>query len=92
MKHKSNTTGLRPVHSKWKSCKDTKPVRIPVTLIDDVLAYARALDCGDLQPPSQHRELDKVIQILNDALSLKANSGGKIKEKIKEALEVIERL
>ncbi|MBP0011305.1 MULTISPECIES: hypothetical protein [unclassified Roseofilum] len=63
-----------------------------MTLIDDVLAYARALDCGDLQPYNRPTELDKVIEILNDALSLKANSGGKIKAKIKEALEVIERL
>lgn len=37
-------------------------------------------------------DLEQVITLLQDGLKLKANAGGKIKERIREALELLEKL
>ncbi|MBP0031521.1 hypothetical protein [Roseofilum sp. Guam] len=52
------------------------------------------LDSGEAytEQPTESLELSKVKEVLNEALALKANAGNKIKDKIREALEVIELL
>lgn len=37
-------------------------------------------------------DLEQIIALLQDGLKLKANAGGKIKERIREALELLEKL
>jgi hypothetical protein len=37
-------------------------------------------------------DLEQIITLLQDGLKLKANAGGKIKERIREALELLEKL
>ncbi|MBP0031525.1 hypothetical protein [Roseofilum sp. Guam] len=80
MTHKRNTQGLKPIHSKWKSTNKTKAIRVPENLAEDT------------EQPAESLELSKVKEILDEALALKANAGNKIKDKIREALEVIELL
>ena len=94
MTHKRNTQGLIPVHSKWKSTNKTKAIRVPENLAEDILDYARRLDAGEVDSGESAKSPDvsTVKNILNEALSLKGNAGTKIKDKIREALEVIELL
>lgn len=94
MTHKRNTQGLKPIHSKWKSTNKTKAIRVPENLAEDILDYARKLDSGEAyaEHSAESLELSKVKEILDEALALKANAGNKIKDKIREALEVIELL
>ncbi|MDB9515750.1 hypothetical protein PN466_02105 [Roseofilum reptotaenium CS-1145] len=94
MTHERNTEGLRPIRSKWKSTNKTKAIRVPEDLAEDILDYARKLDAeeSDSGQLTESPDVSLVKNILNEALSLKANAGTKIKEKIREALEVIELL
>lgn len=57
--------------------------------------YLEALTSGDLEWESEARDeeldfdLDEVAEILKEALTLKSNAGGKIKLRIKEALQLM---
>ena len=57
--------------------------------------YLEALTSGDLEWESEAKDeeldfdLDEVAEILKEALKLKSNAGGKIKLRIKEALQLM---
>lgn len=95
---KGNIQTLQSYQPKWRSGA-TKTIRVPIVLENPVLEYARKLD----ESPSQvnhepnlssssfnEESLSQVIQMLNDALSLKANAGGAIKTKIREAIALLQ--
>ena len=89
----------------WKT-GPTKPIRLPVTLHDAVYRYAKRLDevmdPSNLESVTDSKmnylltdemgaiHVQKVIEILNEALQLKANAGGAIKTEIRKALEILE--
>lgn len=97
---KGNVASLKPYQSKWNS-GETKTIRVPVVLADQVLDYARKLDNGEtvsqvIQVDStkpyklEDETLSQVIQMLSEALALKANAGGAIKGKIREAIALLQ--
>jgi hypothetical protein len=97
---KGNLDTLKPFQGKWRSGQ-TRTIRVPVTLAEQVLDYALKLDAAESLTQVNHKEttqrveigcesLTQVIQILNDALTLKANAGGKIKDRIRDALSLLE--
>ena len=97
---KGNLDTLKPYQSKWNSGK-TRTIRVPEALADQVLEYARKLDSGEslsqvneaeapIQYASDLVSLSQVIQILTEALDLKANAGGKIKERVREAIALLQ--
>jgi LytS/YehU family sensor histidine kinase len=96
---KGNTATLKPYQTKWNS-GTTRTIRVPVVLADQVLEYAHKLDSNEsLTQVNQaiaiqtdeinHESLTQVIQILTEALELKANAGGKIKDRIREAIALL---
>ncbi|MBP0014810.1 MAG: hypothetical protein J7545_09680 [Roseofilum sp. SBFL] len=93
MSYKRNIQGLRPWHSKWKSTNVTKAIRVPANLTEEIINYAHKLDDGidPNQDSIAMQSMSEVEEILKDAIKLKGNEGKKIKEKINQALEVIER-
>jgi hypothetical protein len=72
----------------WQSGK-TKTIRVPEALADDILELARRLDEGEDFESDTDSNIDEVIEILRDALTLRANAGGAIKARIREALELL---
>ena len=97
---KGNLTTLKPYQSKWKSGQ-TRTIRVPAALADQVMEYARKLDSGEsLSQVNQANgtpaykvdlvPLSQVIQVLTEALDLKANAGGKIKERVREAIALLQ--
>lgn len=97
---KGNLNTLKPYQAKWNSGQ-TRTIRVPVVLADQVLEYAHKLDnsesltqvnqgnitqTGDIADET----LTQVIQILTEALELKANAGGKIKDRIREAIALLQ--
>jgi len=89
-----NTSGFVRTPPKWKSDPQTKAVRIPVSLVDEVLEIAHQIDderVGESESKSTgDRDCDAAIAILTNALTLKANAGGKIKEQIRKALGLLQ--
>lgn len=81
--HNPNTEGL--TQSKWIH-KPVKVYRLPEAIADDVLTYAHKLDKGER---GTNIELDTAIELLNQSLTLPANKGGAIKQKVREALEIL---
>lgn len=80
---------LTPFPEKWKSGK-TKTIRVPVAIVDEVLLAARLIDEGKaLSADTSKQDLSQAIAILSDALKLKANAGGAIKQEIRKALEML---
>jgi hypothetical protein len=72
----------------WKTGK-TRTIRVPIALADQLLEIARQLDSGTVQGDFESdtgSNIELAVQILNDALALRANSGGAIKARIREAL------
>jgi|SRR6476646_2469918 len=97
---KGNLETLKPYQAKWNSGA-TRTIRVPVVLADQVLEYAHNLDSGEsLTQVNQvigskginvaGESLTQVIQILTEALELKANAGGKIKDRIREAIALLQ--
>lgn len=97
---KGNLDTLKHFQGKWRSGR-TRTIRVPITLADQVLDFALRLDAGEPLTQVNHKNisqmaetsresLTQVIQILNDALTLKANAGGKIKDRIRDALALLE--
>lgn len=68
----------------------TQTVRVPVVLADQVLELAQKLDKGELIVNDTIPKKDRIVAILEEALTLKANAGGALKEKIREALRVMQ--
>lgn len=70
----------------------TRTIRVPVVLADQVLEFAKALDAGEVHGSDQRSSnTEKLRAILEHALTLKANSGGAIKQKIREALALLSK-
>lgn len=97
---KGNLDTLKPYQSRWKSGA-TRTIRVPIALTDQVLDFALRLDAGESLSQVNHsgitqkgeisgESLSQAIQILNEALSLKANAGGKIKDRIREAIALLQ--
>lgn len=86
--------------SSWKSGK-TKRVRLPIAIADTVIEIAHQIDEGEIDPvcrvPRQNDDLfacpkakiEGAIALLEESLTLKANAGGKIKTKVREALKIL---
>lgn len=97
---KGNLETLKPYQAKWNS-GTTRTIRVPVVLADQVLEYAHKLDSGEALTQVNQKSvtqmgyttdeaLTQVIQILTEALELKANAGGKIKDRIREAIALLQ--
>jgi len=73
----------------WNAGKTTA-VRLPIAKKDEILKLARDIDAieGEAIVIEKSSFLE-AISLLEKALELKANAGGAIKEKIKEALILI---
>lgn len=77
--------------SSWNSGR-TRTIRVPIALADQLLEIARQLDSRTVPKIFESdtgSNIELAVQILNDALVLKANSGGAIKTKIREALSYL---
>lgn len=83
-----NQAGL--TKPKWNH-QPTAAIRVPECFSEQLLELARELD----QEHTQHtqyttsKNLTHAITLLNESLTLKANSGGAIKQKVKEALSLL---
>lgn len=76
----------------------TKAVKLPIRIIDriqelrddgqDTDSILELLE-GSGSSDNSEFDLDEIIEILQDALTLKANAGGAIKSKIREVLELL---
>lgn len=97
---KGNLSTLKSYQSRWRSGA-TRTIRVPIALTDQVLDFAQRLDAGEsLSQVNQENStiaykvddesLSQVIQILNEALHLKANAGGKIKDRIRDAIAILQ--
>ena len=74
----------------------TTHLRVPIPVKDEVQGiidrYREDLLAGrQLQDVPSSYEVKTAIAILTEALSLKANAGGAIKAKIREAVAILER-
>ncbi len=70
--------------------KPTQTVRVPVVLADQVLELTQKLDKGELIVNDTIQKKDRIVAILEEALTLEASAGGALKEKIREALRVMQ--
>ena len=90
--YKPNTTGLSSgTQPKWNHTP-TKVIRVPECFADSLTEIAKQMDdraCQTYNGCTEDIELDKAIEILTKALTLKANAGGAIKNSIKAALELL---
>ena len=68
----------------------TQTVRVPVALADQVLELAQKLDKGELIVDDTIPKKDRVVALLEEALTLKSNAGSALKQKIREALAVVQ--
>jgi hypothetical protein len=75
----------------------TKAVKLPIRIAERIQELKEDGENGDsildlLESSSENEpefDLDKVGEILNEALKLKSNAGGAIKTKIREALRLL---
>jgi hypothetical protein len=76
----------------------TKAVKLPIRIAERIQELKNDGEDGDsilelLEGNSKDGsefDLDEVVEILKDALELKANAGGAIKNKIREVLKLLE--
>jgi hypothetical protein len=74
----------------WKAGKTTT-IRVPEVKKEEIIKLLRALDSLESEGMVIEKNCyEKVIFLLKESLDLKPNAGGKIKEKIKEALALLE--
>ena len=81
-----NPQNLRPRYSGWRHTP-TQAIRVPAAFAEAVRDYAAQLDREEASLSAA--DLERARQLLNEALALRANSGGAIKAKIREALEYL---
>lgn len=73
----------------WNAGKTTS-VRVPMSKKDEIISMARAIDAIEGEAMVIEKEsFLKAIALLENALELKANSGGAIKDKVREVLLLI---
>jgi hypothetical protein len=73
---------------KWQH-QPTDAIRVPQIFMDDLVDIAIQMDKGLYHRAIAHPKTEEAIVILQSALSLKPNAGGAIKEKIRQALAVL---
>ena len=94
---KGHIPNLKHYQSTWKHGK-TKTIRVPIALADQVLAYARQLDEAAVatqfsaQSPVTTDSISEAVKLLNEALTFRANAGGKIKAQIKLGLNHLKQV
>lgn len=91
---RGNLATLKHYTPKWKSGA-TQTVRLPIALVDQVLAYARSLDAGAPSPdvPSDSIHLLQVIQILDEVSQTPRNNFGKQpKAQLQQAIDILNSL
>ena len=85
-----NSGTLQPT---WKAGKTTV-IRVPVAKKEELQKLLRALDeiesLGESAVIIPRDTLLKTLEILKEALLLKPNAGGAIKEKIREVIDMLE--
>ena len=93
-------SGRKSVWASKPSRDETKLARIPTTIFDDVLAIAHLIDAGDLDLKQieatkkrggiylSKAKIKQLNQLADEALTLKANAGGKIKNKVREMKKI----
>jgi hypothetical protein len=81
-----NPQNLKHFQGKWNHGK-TRTIRVPAALAEDVLQYARQLD--EDNHVTQVNNVREAKNILEGALSMRANRGGAIKEQIRKALALL---
>jgi hypothetical protein len=68
----------------------TTNIRVPIALKDKIMSIARAIDDSESDVLIIDKEdYFKAIKMLENSLTLKANAGGAIKEKIREVLTLL---
>lgn len=88
---RGNLATLKHFAPKWQSGA-TQTVRIPVALVDQVMAYARSLDVGEVSPdaPMTDNQLSQVIEILEEVLETPRNNfGQKPKARLREVISLL---
>jgi len=91
---RGNIATLRHFTPKWQSGA-TQTVRLPVALVDQVLAYARSLDAGEPPPDGDidSNHLSQVIEILEEVIQTPRNNfGQKPKARLQEAIALLDSL
>lgn len=68
----------------------TRTIRVPIVLAEDVLHLAQKLDRGEISVNGTISTKDQILAVLTEALSLKPNAGGAIKQKIREAIKLLD--
>jgi hypothetical protein len=88
---RGNLATLKHFSPKWQSGA-TQTVRLPIALVDQVLAYARSLDAGELSPdaPIKLNHLSQVIEVLEEVIQTPRNNfGQKPKARLQEAIDIL---
>jgi len=80
--------GLKPMPTKWIHTP-TKQIRVPEVLVDEIIDAALKLDQGQQPASVSDEDLQVAIELLEEALTMKANVGGKIKKAIRAALAIL---
>lgn len=91
---RGNLATLKHFTPKWQS-GTTQTIRLPVVLVDQVLAYARSLDAGETSPdaPSDSNQLLQVIQLLQEVSQTPRNNFGKQpKAQLQRAIDILDSL
>ena len=87
---RGNPETLKQFKSQWKSVK-TRTIRVPIAIAEQVLEAARLIDENQsFNTDTSGIDKTKIIQIARNAFSLKASSGGKIKDAIAEILNEVD--
>lgn len=68
----------------------TRTIRVPIGLSDQVLEVAHKLDRAEYIGFDTITNKEEILGILKYALTLKANAGGAIKTKIRQAIALLE--
>lgn len=78
---------------KWKNLP-TKPIRVPAKFINEITKFAKILDEGieiTTYQPTEGKDMEQAIGILEKSLKLKPNNGSAIKREIKQALTLLKK-
>ena len=91
---RGNIATLKHYTPKWKSGA-TQTIRLPIALVDQVFAYARSLDAGELSSDASidSNHLSQVIEILEEVIQTPRNNfGQKPKARLHEAIDLLNSL
>lgn len=87
---KGNLSTLKPYQPKWNT-GETRTIRVPVALSDELLAIARRLDAGEsIEPSRTHSDLTASAErVLNDPqVTRKGKDRGAVRRALNALLEV----